>query len=385
MRLLYILDSLAPGGAETSLAEMAPQLVADGLDLHVLSLGSRMDLAPALEATGATIHTGKGRTGRVGNVMLTISIIREIRPHLIHTTLYESDIAGRTAAMLTRTPVSSSVVGDTYGPVRAAEVNAHRLQTALALDRVTARKVSLFHAVSLSLAESVHHNLRVPRERIEVIPRGRNADKYPFRPKGLRSTTRVSLGVASERPVIVAVGRLERTKGHIHLLRALPLLAKAHPDLVVLFAGKDGRSSEELRLAARASGLDIRFLGHRSDVASLLAAADVLCFPSLSEGSPGTLIEAMAVGCPIVASDIAANQEVLGGSNSCCGTLFPVGDHQQLAKALAHLLDDTRRSDRQAEQGRKRFEEQYTVGAIGHRMNHFFRRAALRDITPGSR
>lgn len=76
MRLLYVIDSLAPGGAETSLAEMAPGLVARGVELHVLPLGPRLDLAPRLELAGAMVHSRASRSGRPGNIHAVMQVAR---------------------------------------------------------------------------------------------------------------------------------------------------------------------------------------------------------------------------------------------------------------------------------------------------------------------
>lgn len=76
MRLLYVIDSLAPGGAETSLAAMAPGLVARGIELHVLPLGQALDLAPALIASGVVVHERTGRPGRVGNLLAVLQTAR---------------------------------------------------------------------------------------------------------------------------------------------------------------------------------------------------------------------------------------------------------------------------------------------------------------------
>ena len=139
MRVLYVIDSLAPGGAETSLAEMAPHLVGRGVDLHVLPLGSRLDLAERLEQGGAVVHRGDVSGGRFGNIRAVLDTLHAVRPTVVHTTLFEADVAGRTAARLGRVPVSTSLVTDSYGPSHRAESVAAKLALARAVDATTAR------------------------------------------------------------------------------------------------------------------------------------------------------------------------------------------------------------------------------------------------------
>ena len=163
MRLLYVIDSLAPGGAETSLAEMAPYLVAQGVDLHVLPLGSRLDLAERLEKGGAVVHRVDAATGRVGNVRTVLDSMRAVRPTLVHTTLFEADVAGRTAARLRRVPVSTSLVSDSYSPAHRAESPAMRIALARAVDATTARFATRFHAISGAVADAVAPRLGLRR------------------------------------------------------------------------------------------------------------------------------------------------------------------------------------------------------------------------------
>jgi len=372
MRLLYVIDSLAPGGAETSLAEMAPGLAAGGVELHVLPLGDRLDLAPNLERAGAHVHVRAPRGGRVGNIRSVIEVSRSVRPQLVHTTLYEADVAGRVAARLLSIPSSSSIVNDSYGPSHYAESNAAKLHSARALDAATARLAQRFHAISRAIADSVPPRLGIPRDKVEVVPRGRDPQRFPFQAQGVRYKVRKELQIAQESPVVLALSRLEPQKGLHYLLQALAEVTKIHPAVVVVFAGRDGRAAQALRCEAAKLPCDIRFLGHRTDVADLLAASDLLCFPSEREGFGGVLIEAMAVGCPIVASSLPTTLEVLGTGESGVGRMTPAGDAVRLGKAINRALSDRRGTAARARMGRARFEELFTTDRVAARMLDFF-------------
>lgn len=376
MRLLYVIDSLAPGGAETSLVAMAPGLIARGIDLHVLPLGNAVDLAPALTDAGAILHRRTERPGRVGNLRAVLRVARRVRPDLVHTTLFEADLAGRTAARLLGIRASTSLVNEYYSSSHASESPALKLRLARALDRFTARFATRFHAVAGAVADSVGPVLGVTGDRLIVIPRGREPERFPFQPAGLRRQTRESLGLGPETPVVLGVGRLEPQKGFQHLLKAVPLIAGAVPDAVVLVAGRDGRAAETLRAQAAGLPLEVRFLGHRTDMPALMAAADVLAFPSEREGSPGTLIEAMAVGVPIVASDIAPCLEVLGGNNPEVALVTPIGDPKALRDAVVAALTDRAAAQQRAVAARDRFDRLYTIDSVASQMSDFFVRAA---------
>lgn len=370
MRLLYVIDSLAPGGAETSLAEMALGLIANGIDLHVLPLGPRLDLAPALEDAGAIIHRRVARPGRLNNVREVVRVGRAIRPDLIHTTLFEADIAGRVGATILRIPASTSLVNDSYGPSHYAEAPRLKLHLARTLDALTIRRASRLHAITAAIAESVPPRLGYRNAKVEVIPRGRDPQRFPYRTAEVRERVRSCLGVSNEAPVVLGIGRLEPQKGFQHLLRALPLVAEHHPDLVCLIAGKDGRAADSLRAQAASLNVDVRFLGHRTDIADLLSAADVFCFPSEREGFGGVLIEAMAVGCPIVASAIPTTREVLGDGEF--GALMLTGDHEDLAEKLTLSLNGRDDPSPSAKRAFIAFIEQYASPAVIARMAEFF-------------
>ena len=115
----------------------------------------------------------------------------------------------------------------------------------------------------------------------------------------------------------------------------------------------------------------VRFLGHRSDVPELLAAADLFVFPSLFEGLPGAVIEAMALALPVVAADIPAVREVVepGGS----AVLVPTRDSAALAEALGSLLEDAERRESFGRRGREIFEERFTLAQSAEKMISFYR------------
>lgn len=376
MRLLYVIDSLAPGGAETSLVAMAPGLIARGVDLHVLPLGKALDLAPVLTDAGATVHRPTERPGRIGNLRSVRRVAKLVQPDLIHTTLFEADVAGRTAGRLLGIKSSTSLVNEYYGSSHASESPALKLRLARALDRSTAQFATLFHAVAGAVAESVVPALGITNDRVVVIPRGRDPERFPFQPVELRRHTREALGLESHAPVVLGVGRLEPQKGFQHLLDAVPLIAAALPDAVVLLAGRNGRAANSLRAQTAEVSLEVRFLGHRTDIPALMAAADVLAFPSEREGSPGTLIEAMAVGVPIVASDISPCLEVLGGNVPEVSLVTPVGDSRALGDAVVAALTDRPAARQRAVAARDRFDRLYTIDSVASRMADFFIRAA---------
>ena len=167
-----MIDTLRPGGAERSLAALAPQYRDLGIALDVAVLVETDGLQDEIRAAGAALFcVGAGR--RLGQVRRFADLVRYRRPDLVHTTLFESDIVGRTGARVAGTRVVSSLVNEALRADHAAEpgIRSSRLRAAQALDALTARATIRMHAVSNRVAEIMSRRLVYPRDRIDVIPR----------------------------------------------------------------------------------------------------------------------------------------------------------------------------------------------------------------------
>lgn len=374
MRILYVIDSLVPGGTERSLAAMAPSLVAAGVNLHVVPLLDRPGVQADLVAAGAELHPAVGAVRRPAVGALR-RLIGRVSPDLVHTSLFEADVAGRVAARLVGTPVVTSLVGTGFPvPDGASPAMRARFAAAAAVDLATARLAVRFHAVSAEAADYGRRRLRVPADRIEVIHRGRDLDELGRRSAERRHGVRRTLGLDDGVPVVLAVARHDPRKGLEVLIAAWPAVASAVPGAVLLVAGRDGPASAALRRSIDDLGRpgEVTLLGHRDDVADLLAAADVLAFPSRAEGLPGTLLEALALELPIVAADIGPVREVLGAHHPV--RLVPVGDAGALGAAVAASLRQPPPADLLAA-GRALVERSFTVGASATRMAAFYHRS----------
>ena len=374
MRLFYLIDSLVPGGAETSLAALAPHLVAGGVDLEVGYFHDRPGLQSVVLDAGARATLIGECGGRVGRVKAVRRLVQMRQPDLVHTTLWEANIAGRIGARLARTRVVSSIVSDPYGPEHRKSEHASpwKVSAAHGLDAATAQLVRRFHANSAASADTMSRRLHVQRHLIDVVPRGRDAKLLGMRTSQRRDELRSALGL-SEASLVLAVGRHDPAKGFDHLIRAAPILRKTAPNATIVMAGRDGNSTKELHALVeehRASPY-VRFLGHRDDIADLLCAADVVVAPSRREGLPGTLIEALALECPIVASDLPSIREVTGPFASLVSPTDRVG----LATAIGGILAEPEKAASRAADGRQRFLERFTIERCADGMLAFYERA----------
>ena len=157
-----------------------------------------------------------------------------------------------------------------------------------------------------------HFGRRTP-DKIAVILPGRDADRLGQTTPERRKRARARLGLRDDQYVLVNIGRQDYQKAQRYLLEALASVVRDHRNIVLLVAGRAGDASADLRDLIHDRKLErhVRLLGHRDDVPDVLAASDLFVFPSLYEGLPGAVIEAMALGLPIVASDIEPVRELV--------------------------------------------------------------------------
>jgi len=202
------------------------------------------------------------------------------------------------------------------------------------LRRTALRRASFVLTVSDELRQRAIR-FGAPSERARTIPNGCDSSMFQVRD---RQRAREQQGVLQDTQLVLFVGRLNQVKGIGDLIAATGRLVPSHPRLEVVLIG-GGVLEGELRARTERAGLagHIRFLGRQAQqvVARWLAAADVLCLPSYSEGCPNVLLEALSCGRPVVASHLGGVAELV---DSNCSILFPPGDPVKLAEALAEAL-----------------------------------------------
>lgn len=378
VHVLHVIDSVdRAGGAEQALAVTATHLMRRGITLDVAYLLDIDGFQAELSDAGAALF-GVHRGSRAGSVAGLRRVIKDRRPDLVHTTLFEADVAGRMAAVSCRVPVVSSLVNSAYGPEQFASPNLRRwkLRAAQGLDALTARGVRRFHALTDHVGDVMARRLAVPRSKIDVVPRGRDP-KLLAEARARRSAMRVELGVQPGAPLLLAAARQEYQKGLDVLVEAFARVRAEVPEAVLMLAGAPGSQTERLRAAAAGIGGEdaVRFLGERQDVPELMGAADVFVLSSRWEGLGSVVIEAMGTGVPVVATDLPPVREIIGSED--CAVLVPPEDAEALAAALIDAATDRISANMRAEAALARFTGTFTVDRVCDRMVEFYERARV--------
>lgn len=344
--IALLIESDGPGGAERVVATLATSLQQIGHRvLVVLPAGGEGWLADQLRDAPVTIdHFRLHRPVSLSTLRQIVAMIRDFGAGIVHSHEFSMAVYGGVAARLLRIPHVVTMHGGRY--------YAHRLRRRLAL-RWTVGRSSLV-AVSGTLADHLSHDLRIPRGGIDTIANGVDVTA------GLPDRVRSELALGDTAILLVAVGNLYPVKGHSYLLDAMAQL-RSRPSPVHLAIA--GRGDERAPLEAQAASLGLKervhFLGLRNDVSDLLAAADLVVHPSLAEGLPITVLEAMAAGRPVVATAVGDVATALEWGQ--CGVLIPPADVAALVESIDALLDDPERRRGLATRARVRAHERYGV------------------------
>lgn len=377
MRVLQVIPGLgAGGGAERSSADVAGALVAAGVELHVAVLTDRRALVEDAVAAGVTVHDLSSHTTMWARSSAIRTLVAEIEPDFVHATLYEASVPAQIAAIrqhasrrrASTVPILVTWANTSYDRAHLEEVTtgrrrasaAMRLRAVQAIDATLSHlSGSHFHAVTQGVATVNARSLRVRASRVHVAERGRDPDRFPD-VEGIRPPPGDlrALGVPPGARLVVAVGRQEPQKGYDLLFDAFDEVAAADDAAWLLIAGREGGATADL-LARRRSlrhGDRVLLLGHRDDVAALLAAADVVVCASRREGAAGALIEAMACGRPIVAVPLAGLAGVL--ADGIDALIVP---RDRLGTAISELLRDPVRAERLGRAARAVFDARFTT------------------------
>jgi glycosyltransferase involved in cell wall biosynthesis len=361
-RLLLVLSNLGTGGAEWQVRHLARGLALRGDDVTVCALGRILPPVDAL--TSAGVRTlALGAVGPRARLLALPTLTRLARrADVVHCTSWDATLYGRIAALLARRPV---VVSDhaTDRSIHVSRRGAPRGRWVAAHHRV----LGPLTAATVVCARSQHELLvaeGVPRDRVAHIPNGIPLDEV--RAAAGRGPSRTELGIPDDALVVVHVAHFRPEKNQEQTLESVAALRGALGDVRAVFVGTGPREAE-LRARAQAMGADwATFLGRRTDAPGVMALADLLVLPSRADTMPMTILEALALGVPVVAYDVGDVGSVLAatGGGVCVAHL----DGAAFTAACGRLLADERLRQELSDRGRR--------GAAGYDADTMVRRYA---------
>lgn len=325
IRIAFVITELDLGGAERALVQLVCGLPRDEWEPRVYCLGPPGELQVPLAAAEVPVHcfhaTGLRQAPRVLRELTRA--LREFQPSIVQTFLFHGNLLGRLAAARAGVPVVVS-------GIRVAE---HRKAWHRWLEWLTERWVTAHVCVSRGVADFCRDRVGLSPHKLHVIPNG--IDVAPFRTAS--PIDRAREGLPEHARLLLTVARLDAQKGVDLLITAAANVLPNHPDAWVIIIG-DGPLQAALRSQAEATGVKdrIRFLGTRRDVPAWMVSATALVLPSRWEGMPNVVLEAMAAGLPVLATDVEGVSELIQpGSN---GWIVPKENPAALAEVMNRLL-----------------------------------------------
>ena len=282
-----------------------------------------------------------------------VRLFRRGQYDVVHTHTSKAGFVGRLAAWLARVPM---IVHTAHGFYFHEGMSSRQRRIFETVERIAGYWTDLLFLQSAEDYDYVKRHHLIPAARARHLGNGIDLEQFDRERLDDRQAVEQKrdslIGKGDYFLVLMAADMIER-KGHIYLLRALELLQAHKQRLRVVLAG-DGPLEADLKDFARAHGVAemVRFIGYREDVAQLLSACDMYVLPSLSEGMPRSIIEAMALGRPVLASNIRGSRELI--VDGVTGLLVPPKDEQSLAAAIAKLMDEPKLRARMGNAGRER-------------------------------
>ena len=351
--ILFVIGSLEVGGAERQMYLLVKQLHGQNYTCHVYSLQAGGPLEKWFEDLGVPVFSERLKKGDMSRapwkiVLAEWSLLRliyRLKPSVIHCFLPLITFMGALSGRIARIPLVIT-------SRRALGTHQRRYPILRPLDHIASR---LSHRITVN-SQAVWNDMvrrdHVNASKLILIYNG--VDTRPFETAlSYREDVRRDQGVKASAKVMIAIANLIPYKGHSDLIQAAKEVINRFPDAIFLLVGEDRGIQEELeqRVANFGIGQSVRFLGRRDDVPKLLAASDISILPSHEEGFSNVILESMAAGLPVVATDVGGNREAI--LDGITGWLIPPKDPRALAEKIIDLLRDPNRAKAWGREGRK--------------------------------
>ncbi|AWV07716.1 glycosyltransferase [Marilutibacter maris] len=355
-RILIVIDEMEVGGSQRQITHLLGGLDRARWQPELLYFRNPSHLVDTIRAHGVAVHHLPKR-GRVDIRFLCayVAFLRRRRFALVHAFSLTAElwtlIATTLAFPFARRPAL-------VASVRGLYLDASR--TFWRIKRLIVRHSNAIIANAHACADAAASGTGLGRERFDVVPNAIAAE--PAITEAQRERLAAAIGHPPGRPLALFVGRLVAVKNLPCLIRALARLPHQRRPWLAL-AG-DGPLAPSLQRQILDAGLgdDVRLLGERDDTAALMQAADLLVLPSRQEGMSNALMEAMAAGCPVVASAVGGNLELIDPERT--GLLFASDDDEELAVCMQRLADDPGLRRRLAEAARERMRDGHSLARM---------------------
>jgi glycosyltransferase involved in cell wall biosynthesis len=378
--IAYVIGSLRIGGSERQIVELVRGLDKTRYRLSICCMTERGPLAAEVEALGVAVQVFDlylvyGKFNPLSYLLLLrntwrlVRYFRTLKPDIVHAYLFTAYLFGIICARLAGVPTTI-----------ASRRSLGYFKDAKPWKQWIENMVNRWTDVVLVNSEAVNADVlareRIDPEKIELVYNGVDVDAFSAEEQVEK--TRRELGLAPEALIVGCVANLIHYKGHKEIIEAARQVKGRYPQVRFLFVGRDGGMLETLKKQVAECGVEreVLFLGSRQDIPALLRLFDIQILASYEEGFSNVILEGMAAGKPIVATDVGGNGEAI--VDGATGILIKPRDAAGLAEAIMRLLGDAQLRREMGEAGRARVRQLFSRERLIADMDRLYANAQCR-------
>lgn len=373
-RIMYFIGSLQLGGAERQLAELAVRLDKNLFDIEICCIAQGGPLIDYVQSHGIKVSIFqacllKGKYNPFSYIHIVREMwrifrhIRKQRPDIVHAFLYTAYVIGVLCARLAHIPV-----------IIASRRSLGFFKESNFIKQPLENFVNLFtHHVlvnSRAVQEDVLRRERIDPDKIKLIYNG--VDLERFQTKVEKNQILCELGIPHDRVIVGVVANLIHYKGHRELVEAARIIKQRVPSIAFIFVGRDGGIKKDLQNIILEYHLvdTIFFTNDRNDIPRLMQGFDIAALASHEEGFSNVILEAMATGLPMVATNVGGNPEAVVDGET--GFIVPTRNPEALAQALLKLIENPILRKHMGEKGRQRVALHFSIQRLISDMQEFY-------------
>ena len=356
LHVAYLTAGLAGRGYDTVLVAGTVARGEESMAFVARQRGLRIETLDELHREVSPLHDARA-------ILRLARLIRRERPTILHTHTAKAGAVGRIAALLAGEARPPVIVHTFHGHVLRGYFSAPATLGFRLLERWLAKATTTLIAVSPEVRDDLVRLGVAPAAKFRVVRLGIELEERVTTTSDERRDTRRLLGISPDAFVVGWVGRMTAVKRTRDVLEAFRGLLDHETGAYLMLVG-DGPDRKQMERSAHELGIAKRclFLGYQDDVAAFYGAIDVLLLPSANEGTPVSVIEALAAGRPVVATRVGGVPDIV--RDGVDGYLVAPGDPNELAERLVRLARDPDRRARMGAEGRARVLQRYTVARL---------------------